>query len=141
MAAASNEFVAHCLELLTPLGTVRTRRMFGGHGFYVDELFVALIASERLYLKTDALTRAVFEAEGCSPFAFGKAREGAVESVETSYFSAPEDAMESPPLMQPWARLALAAALRARATKPRAAKPVKKASPRKGASAKAPTKL
>ena len=28
------------------------------------------------------------------------------------YFTAPEDAMESPALMQPWARLALEAALR-----------------------------
>jgi len=141
MPAAPNEFVAHCAELLSPLGAVRTRRMFGGHGFYVDELFIALIASERLYLKTDSLTRAAFERASCTPFAFAKTRGGAVESIETSYFSAPEDAMESPPLMQPWARLALAAALRARATKPLAAKPVRKASPRKGSSAKAPTKL
>jgi DNA transformation protein len=139
--AAPNEFVAHCAELLGSLGSVRTRRMFGGHGFYVDGVFIALIAQERLYLKADSLTRAAFEGAGATPFTFEKARGGGVQSVATSYFSAPEDAMESPPLMQPWARLALAAALRARATKPRAAKPVKKASPRKGASAKAPTKL
>ena len=59
-------------------------------------------------------------------------------SVSPRYFSATEDAMGSPPLMQPWARLALAAALRARATKPRATRAVRDASPRKGASAKAP---
>ena len=137
MAAASNEFVAHCMELLAPLGTVRTRRMFGGHGFYVDELFVALIAGERLYLKVDAQTRAAFETLACVPFVY----DSAGQRVALGYFSAPEDAMESPPLMQPSARLALAAALRARATKPRAATPVRNASPRKGASAKAPTKL
>ena len=141
MAAVPNEFVAHCAELLAPLGTVRTRRMFGGHGFYVDDIFIALIADERLYLKADALTRPAFEAAGCAPFTFEKTRAGGVESVATSYFSAPEEAMESPPLMQPWARLALAAALRARATKPRAASPVRKAMPRKGSSIKAPTKL
>ena len=33
--------------------------MFGGHGFYVDELFIALIAFGRLYLKADASTRAL----------------------------------------------------------------------------------
>ncbi len=141
MAAALNEFVARCAELLSPLGAVRTRRMFGGHGFYIDELFVPLIADERLYLKADALTRSAFEGAGCTPFTFEKARGDTVEAVATSYFSAPEDAMESPPLMQPWARLALAAALRARATKPFATKPVRKARPRKGASAKASTKL
>jgi DNA transformation protein len=141
MAAVPNELVAHCCELLAPLGAVRTRRMFGGHGFYVDDVFIALISAERLYLKADEVTRATFEAAGCTPFTFEKARGGSVESVATSYFSAPEDAMESPPLMQPWARLALAAALRARATKPRATSPVRKARPRKGSSAKAPTKL
>jgi DNA transformation protein len=137
MAAASNEFVAHCAELLGSVGSVRTRRMFGGHGVYLDDLFVAIVVGERLYLKVDAQTRADFEALACVPFVY----DSAGQRVALGYFSAPEDAMESPPLMQPWARLALAAALRARATKPRAAKPVKKASPRKGASAKAPTKL
>ena len=141
MAAVPNEFVAHCGELLSPLGAVRSRRMFGGHGFYVDDVFVALIAGERLYLKADVLTRSAFEGAGCTPFTFEKARGGSVESVATSYFSAPEDAMESPPLMQPWARLALAAALRARAAKPLAARPVRKANPRSGSSAKAPKKL
>ena len=137
MATAPNEFVAHCCELLAPLGAVRTRRMFGGHGFYVDDLFIALIAGERLYLKADPLTRPAFEAAGCTPFVY----DAGLKSVTVGYFSAPDEAIESPPLMQPWARLALAAALRARATKPRAASPVRKARPRKGSSAKAPTKL
>ena len=141
MATAPNEFVAHCMELLGSIGTVRSRRMFGGHGFYVDDIFVALTFADRLYLKADAQARPGFEAAGCVPFTFEKVNDGASEIVSINYFSAPEDAMESPPLMQPWARLALAAALRARATKPLAARPVKKAKPRKGSSAKAPRKL
>ena len=60
--ANDSDFVQHCRELLVPLGAVRVRRMFGGHGFYVDELFIALIAFGRLYLKADASTRARFEA-------------------------------------------------------------------------------
>jgi len=134
---ASPELVDHCLELLSPLGSARVRRMFGGHGFYVDDLFIALIAGERFYLKVDAQTRPLFEAAGCVPFVY----DAAGRSVSLGYFSAPEDAMESPPLMQPWARHALAAALRARAAKPRAATPVRKARPRKGSASKAPTKL
>jgi DNA transformation protein len=131
------ELVHHCCELFAPLGAVRTRRMFGGHGFYVDDLFMALIAGERLYLKVDAQTRPLFEAAGCEPFVY----DAAGKSVSLGYFSAPEEAMESPPLMQPWARHALSAALRARAAKPRAATPAKKARPRKGSATKAPTKL
>ena len=142
MRAVPEGFVAHCAELLGAIGTARSRRMFGGHGFYVDDLFVALVFGERLYLKADALTRPAFEAAGCTPFVYDKTGDGvSSKPVTVSYFSAPEDAMESPPLMQPWARLALAAALRARAAKPRAAKPASKARPRSGSVSSAPKKL
>jgi len=115
-----DEFARHCAELLSPLGLVRQRRMFGGHGLYVDDLFVALIASEQFYLKTDADTRLQFESAGCVPFQFSK-KDG--ELVSISYYRPPEEAMESAALMQPWARLALQAALRAQAAKAR--KPLK----------------
>ena len=96
--------VEHCIELLAPLGSVRARRMFGGHGLYVDDLFCALIAYDRLYLKTDADGRPQFERAGCEPFAYD-AKDGT--HVATGYWSAPAEAMESPALMAPWARLAL----------------------------------
>ena len=111
MASPGLEFATYCAELLSSAGQPRLKGMFGGHGIYVDELFVAIVSSERLYLKTDAQTRSRFEAAGCVPFTYaGKGR-----TIEVGYFSPPEEAMESPALMQPWASLALAAALRARA--------------------------
>ncbi len=108
-----NQFVEHCLELLAPLGAARARRMFGGHGLYCDEVFCALIAYERLYLKTDASTAPRFEAAGSRPFVY----EGKGRAVTMSYHEAPAEAMDSPALMQPWARLALQAALAAKASK------------------------
>jgi len=136
MAAAHPEFIAYCAELLATVGTPRVRRMFGGHGFYVDDVFIAIASRERLYLKVDALARPQFEAAGCEPFVYSVA----TQSVALGYFSAPIEAMESAPLMQPWARLALAAALRARAAKPRASKRVVKARPSKGPAKRAPSK-
>jgi DNA transformation protein len=117
--------VDHCLELLAPLGAVRAKRMFGGYGLYVDELFVALIAFERLYLKVDAQTQPAFDKAGCEPFVY----DGKGKPITMSYWTVPAEAMESPALMQPWARQAIAAALRARAAKPSAA-------PRKARAAK-----
>jgi len=103
--------------------------MFGGQGLYVDELFIALIAGEQLYLKTDTQTRLQFEAAGCPPFRYQKQGEW----TSLSYFSPPEEALESPALMAPWARLALQAALRAQlaksAVKPRPGPRSKKKSP------------
>lgn len=117
MRTAADAFAAYCAELLEPLGSVRVKRMFGGHGLYVDELFIAIVAEEQLYLKADVLTRPEFEAAGCRPFVYSKA----TQAVALGYWSAPEEATESPVLMLPWARLAQAAALRARAAKqPRA---------------------
>ncbi|MES2957664.1 MAG: TfoX/Sxy family protein [Pseudomonadota bacterium] len=121
-----NELVDHCLELLAPLGAVRARRMFGGHGLYCDDLFFGLIARERLYLKVDTHSQAGFADAGCEPFVYdAKGRRSTM-----GYWSVPAEAMESPTLMQPWARQALAAALRARAAKPSAA-------PRKARAARA----
>jgi DNA transformation protein and related proteins len=106
-------FVEHCVELLSPLGRVRCKRMFGGWGLYVDELFIALIAFERLYLKVDDNSRARFEAAGCVPFVY----EGDGRRVTMSYWTAPDEALDSPALMQPWARSAQQAALVAKSAK------------------------
>jgi DNA transformation protein and related proteins len=73
MPKPPDQFVAHCLELLKTVGSARSRRMFGGHGIYVDDLFVAIVAFDRLYLKTDEHTRARFERAGCEAFVYDKA--------------------------------------------------------------------
>ena len=112
--ARGAEFVEHCVELLSALGPTRARRMFGGHGLYVDDRFVALIIGQRLYLKADDLARTAFEAAGCAPFEY-TFRDG--RRIVMAYWSAPDAAMDSPALMLPWARLALASALRAAASK------------------------
>ena len=110
---ASNALVELGLELLAPLGAVRSRRMFGGWGLYVDDLFIALIAFDRLYLKADASNRESFVAAGCEPFTY----DAKGQQMSINYWTAPADAMESPALMAPWARLALQAALTARSAK------------------------
>jgi DNA transformation protein len=111
--AASDDFVHHVIELLAPAGRVAVKRMFGGHGVYLDGLFMAIIADDALYLKVDELTRAEFEAEGCAPFVYSK--DG--KAMAMRYHRAPDEAMEAPHLMRPWARRALEAALRAHAQK------------------------
>ena len=122
-------FVSHCLELLSPLGRTSSRRMFGGHALYIDGLCMALIIQDTLYLKADDTSRALFERAGCKPFTY-TAKNQEIHSL--GYYTAPDEAMESPAEMTPWARRALAAAVAARAKAP----PAKK----KSAVAKAPAK-
>jgi DNA transformation protein len=113
---ARDALVDHCLELLSSVGTPSAQRMFGGHGLRVDGLFIALVAFERLYLKADAQSRGPFAAAGCEPFVYA----GKGKAVTLSYWTVPAQAMDSPEQMQPWARLALDAALRAAVAKPKA---------------------
>jgi DNA transformation protein len=109
----SDEFIDYVLELFGPFGTVGARRMFGGHGVYLDGLMFALVSEDALYLKADEMNRIEFEQAGCEIFSY--ARKG--RRATLGFFRPPEDAMESPELMLPWARTAYAAALRANAKK------------------------
>jgi DNA transformation protein len=109
--AVQEGFATYCSELLASVGEVRAKRMFGGYGLYVDDVFVAIIAGETLYLKVDEQTRARFEAAGCHCFEYSA--RGKRQAL--GFWTVPPEAMDSPRLMQPWARLALEAALRARA--------------------------
>ena len=129
-------FVEHCLELLAPLGRTSSRRMFGGHALYIDGLCMALIIQDTLYLKVDDTHRALFERAGCRPFTY-TAKNQDVHSL--SYYTAPEEAMESPAEMLPWARRGLAAAVAARAKAPPAKKKAvaKQTMPRKAVARKA----
>lgn len=130
-------FTELCVELLSPLGPVRTRAMFGGQGLYIDGLFAALIAGGELYLKVDDTTQARFEAAGCQPFTF-EMKNGQQTSMR--YYRPPEEAMESPPLMLPWARMAFEAALRAANAKVKTAAGKRPAAKKASASKKAPAK-
>lgn len=117
MPKAIPEFVTHCLDLLSPVGPCVAKRMFGGWGISHDGLTFAIIADlgagERLYLKTEADTRARFEAEGGRQFVY----EAKGKPMAMGYHTAPDDTMESAALMRPWALLAWATAVRAQAAK------------------------
>jgi DNA transformation protein len=46
---------------------VRSRRLFGGYGFYLDDRFFAVISEGRLYFRTDDDSRAPYVERGMSP--------------------------------------------------------------------------
>ncbi len=148
--AVSKEFADYCCDLLAGVGPCAAKRMFGGWGLSVDGMSIAWLIDlgqgERLWLKTNDNLRSAFEAAGCEQFRY----ESKGRMVTVNHFAPPEEAMESAPLMLPWARLALQAALQAQAEKAakgvkparitkatkqakagKPAKPVKKATPRK----------
>ncbi|HET7826416.1 MAG TPA: TfoX/Sxy family protein [Anaeromyxobacter sp.] len=121
----SPEFVSHAVDLLSLLGPVQARAMFGGHGLYCRGVMFGLLDDDELFLKTDDACRARFEEAGCRRWVY-ESRSG---PMETGYFRPPDGAHEDPEAMLPWSRLALDAALRkavlkaSKAMRPKAAAP------------------
>lgn len=116
-AQLAASFIDHLREVFAPLAQFDARRMFGGWGLYLDGRMCGLVADGQLYLKTDASTRPHFEAAGCGPFIYT----GQQKPITMSYWSVPEDALESSEAMAPWARRALQAAKPAPPSLPRRA--------------------
>jgi len=106
---ADSAFVAHLLDLLEPLGGVTAKRMFGGHGIFREGLMFGLVVDGVFHLKTDPENRSEFEARDLPPFRY-EGKDGRVATM--SYHLCPEEALDSPRAMDPWARSAWEAALR-----------------------------
>lgn len=140
MPSNNQEFALYCCDLLAGAGPCVARRMFGGWGISTAGLTIALMTDlgqgDTLWLKADESSIAQFEAAGCPRFIYAM-KDGVPKGM--NYYAAPDEAMESPALMLPWARLALQAAVAAAAGK--AARAVRqKAAPVKAAKAANPAK-
>jgi DNA transformation protein and related proteins len=128
MASIDREFADYCCELLSSLGPCNARRMFGGWGISTEGLTVAILADlgggATLWLKALPDDSQRYTDADCQRFSYA-AKD---KTMSLNYYSAPAEAMESPALMAPWARLSLEAALLAR-SKPVAKKSTRKRNP------------
>jgi DNA transformation protein len=100
-------FVEHALDLLSLLGPVQARSMFGGHGLYARGVMFGLLDDDELFVRTDDESRPRFLAAGCRMWVYPGMK-------QTSYYRPPDEAHEDPEAMLPWARLGLEAAMRLR---------------------------
>lgn len=114
----SRDYLDYLHDLFSAFAPVTTRAMFGGHGVYRDGVIIAIVIDEILYLKVDELTRPAFEAQECAPFVY----EAKGKVVPMSYWSVPDEALDSPQDFRPWAQRAWEAALRKPKPKKKAAK-------------------
>lgn len=113
------------VELFAPFGAVTTKRMFSGHGIYMDGVCFAIAIKPGLFLKADAEALGAFQAEGCQPFVYE--RKTGSRTV-TSYWTMPDRAFDEPEVLVAFCALAEAAARRAAAKKrPKARKAKEKA--------------
>ena len=116
MTAKADAIIRKLETSLTPLGAFRSRPMFGGHGLYLDDVFFALIAYDRFYLKTDENSRGAFIKAKSKPFTFESDRKGL---VITSYWQCPDAVFKDARKLRTWTEEALGVARRAKAARPK----------------------
>jgi len=104
-----SEFADYVVEITQSIGPVYAKRMFGGHGIFLDGLMFGLIADKTLYLKADKESEPEFTDLDLEAFSYNKNG----KQMKMSYFQAPEEALENMDLMNVWANKAYSAALRA----------------------------
>ncbi|MBT5708161.1 MAG: TfoX/Sxy family protein [Verrucomicrobia bacterium] len=105
--AKSAEFVSYILELLSDLGAVRSRAMFGGYGLYLEDQMFGILADDVVYFKVDDANRGTFEDAGLEPFRLES------KNATMSYYTVPDAAMDDAKIMCEWARFGVEAAQRA----------------------------
>jgi DNA transformation protein len=110
VSAEEKEFVEYVVDLMQSIGPVRAKRMFGGHGLFLDDLMFALIADGELYFKADDKTSNDFNERGLEPFTYHK--QG--KPFQLSYYQAPEETLEEADAMRQWATRSFEVALRAK---------------------------
>jgi DNA transformation protein len=107
--AVSAQYLAFVLDQLAQVRAVRSRRMFGGAGFYAGEAFFAVADDDTLFFKVDDSTRPDYVAEGMKPFQ----PMGPDSPVMNGYYEVPARVLEDGEELAAWMKRAIDVALRA----------------------------
>jgi DNA transformation protein len=113
---ASDTFADFLREQFAPLGRVTVRRMFGKTGVFCDGVMLGVVTENTLYFRVDDQNRAILsEAAAFPPLNYVKKG----QTIDLSFWRAPERLFDEPDELIAWARAALAAARRVAATRER----------------------
>ena len=88
-------YLDYVMELLSPIGEVAPRAMFGGYGIFHEGDMFGLVSGSNLYFKVGDLNRAAFENAGSPQF------------KPMPYYEVPADILEDSDAMENWARDAI----------------------------------
>ncbi|NQS91335.1 MAG: TfoX/Sxy family protein [Chloroflexi bacterium] len=90
-------------EIVGGLGSIRTKKMFGGYGVFEEDTMFALVDKDgNIFLKADDSNRQLFE------------EAGSVKHGRMPYFNVPEQILNNNEILLDWARSAISAAKKAK---------------------------
>jgi DNA transformation protein and related proteins len=100
----SAEYTEYVLELLEPIGSLRTSRFFGGVGLYFNSVQFAMMMGNGLYFVVNETTRKKYEQAGMQPFSY-MTKKGRI--FVRKYFELPEDILTDSEQLRLWASEAI----------------------------------
>jgi len=92
-----NPFKDHILETLQYIGGIRCGRFFRHWGLYYGDHFVGIIVNNKLYLRTNSLTRKAYEELGMKSF-----RE--TDKTLRRFYQVPHEIVQNPSELKQWTR-------------------------------------
>ncbi len=102
------EIAEYVLEQLVDSGEITTRKMFGGIGIYVDDVFCSCISSKSIfYLRVGPSNIEDFKELGMAKFPGGK-------GAGMPYYEVPEEVLEDSGVLSEWVAKAKIAAIAAK---------------------------
>ena len=94
--SVSDEFSTYILELLEPLGSIQTTRMFGGVLLKVNGKHLGILIEETVYFKvTDRVLQKRYTEEGSKQFTYTR-KDKQDPVVIQNWWSVPESALDAP---------------------------------------------
>jgi DNA transformation protein len=100
-------YVDYILDVLSSLGNIKARKMFGGYGIYKNATFFALIIDDVLYFKVGDANLPAYKAKKSKPFSY-TSKNG--KSVAMSYWELPSDILEDHQELARWVEKSVAVA-------------------------------
>ena len=88
-------YMEYVMEMLQPLGDVKSRSMFDGYGVFESGDMFALVSNDTLYFKADDSNRSRYEDAGSAQF------------KPMPYWELPAEVLDSEAEVEEWARLSI----------------------------------
>jgi DNA transformation protein len=103
MSRVNDDFLEFVIDQLQGLTGVRSRRMFGAHGLYKDDVFFAIVDGGSLYFRTGEANRSDYAERAMKPFEYKPG------GVLKNYYQVPVDVLEDDGMLCQWAEKAVRA--------------------------------
>jgi DNA transformation protein len=95
-----DEATRHVVELLSPLGPISARRLFGTWGLYLEDRIFAIVHGGIIYFRTNGDTVSRYHDAGSQPFLYRRA-DG--RSTVLQYHEVPAHVLEDGDIACAWA--------------------------------------